>query len=101
MVYSESRQFSADQVRLKNEGKRLLNELDQRLNISDAVQKKQLELIYSEISSMINSIENQETKKIIASYPHFIADTWDYSDELGIRLLNFKDTYNKLMRKRT
>ncbi|MFC0745410.1 hypothetical protein ACE4W1_000825 [Enterococcus faecalis] len=79
---------------------KLLNELDKRCNISDDVQKTQLKLIYSEISSMVSSVENpQSIKKIIASYPQLIVDTWDFSDELGIRLLHFKDSYNKFMKK--
>ena len=49
---------------------------------------------------MVSSVENpQSIKKIIASYPQLIVDTWDFSDELGIRLLHFKDSYNKFMKK--
>ncbi|OSH31918.1 hypothetical protein WZ211_2066 [Enterococcus faecalis] len=41
----------------------MLNELDKRCNISDDVQKTQLKLIYSEISSMVSSVENPQSIK--------------------------------------
>ena len=97
MVYSQSKQFSTNQVKLKN--KTYLNELDKRCNISDDVQKTQLKLIYSEISSMVLFKIHNIYKKNYSSYPPIDSRYLGFVRQLGIRLLHFKDSYNKFMEK--
>lgn len=97
MKNTKSEKFKQDQMIVKKEGEELIRELELRISNSDNIQKKRLETIHSEIFLILNTIKNQPQKRIIISYPHLIVDSWDYLDELGIRLLNFNDMYSKLI----
>ena len=35
-------------------------------------------------------------KNVILSYPRIIVDSWDYSDELGVELLELAELYRKI-----
>ena len=35
-------------------------------------------------------------KNVILSYPRIIVDSWDYSDQLGMELLELEELYKKL-----
>lgn len=35
-------------------------------------------------------------KNVILSYPWIIVDSWDYSDELGVELLELAELYRKI-----
>ena len=35
-------------------------------------------------------------KNVILSYPRVIVDSWDYSDELGVELLELAELYRKI-----
>ena len=96
MLHSQSKQFETDQIILKQEGKELLNELHLRIIDSTGIHKKSYEKIYTEVRLMTDTIENSNQKKYRISYHRFIVDQWDFSDELGIRLLNFKEQYLNL-----
>lgn len=99
MSHSQSKQFETDQITLKKEGKELLNELHLRINDSPGIHKKSYKKICTEVLLMISTIENSNQKKCRISYHRSIIDHWDFSDALGIRLLNSKDMYNKLLNK--
>lgn len=97
MKNTKSEKFKQDQMIVKKEGEELIRELELRISNSDNIQKKLLETIHSEIFLILNTFKNPPQKRIISSYPHLIVESWDYSDELGIRLLNFNDMYSKLI----
>lgn len=98
MPHSQSKEFGTNQIILKQEGKELLNELNLRIGNSTGIHKKSYEKIYLEVRLMTDTIENSNQKKCRISYHRSIVDQWDFSDELGIRLLNFKEKYLNLKR---
>lgn len=40
--------------------------------------------------------ESSREKNINLSYPRMIIDSWDYSDQLGIELMEFAELYKKI-----
>ena len=50
----------------------------------------QLQTILKELQNSING------KKMVLSYPRFIIDSWDHSDQLGIELLELAELYKKI-----
>lgn len=99
MSHSQSKQFGTDQILLKQEGKELLNDLNLRISNSTSIHKKSYEKNYLEVRLMTDTIENINQTKFRISYHRLIVDQWDFSDELGIRLLNFKEQYLNLKNK--
>lgn len=55
--------------------------------------KQQLLTIMDEITKM-SEIRND--KEFLPGYPRFIIDSWDFTDPLGIELINLFDIYKKL-----
>lgn len=41
--------------------------------------------------------ESMTIKRMILSYPRLIIDSWDYSDELGIELMELAELYRKIV----
>lgn len=50
----------------------------------------QLQLILSELE------KSYDDPNVKLSFPRLIVDSWDYSDELGINLINLADRYKNL-----
>ena len=50
----------------------------------------QLQLILSELE------KSYDTPNVNLSFPRLIVDSWDYSDELGIKLINLADKYKRI-----
>ena len=50
----------------------------------------QLQTILKELQS------SSKIKKMNLCYPRFIVDSWDYSDQLGIDLLELAELYKKI-----
>ena len=50
----------------------------------------QLQVILKELQN------SYKEKNILLSYPRFIVDSWDYSDQLGIELLELAELYKKV-----
>lgn len=40
----------------------------------------------------------EQGKELILSYPRLILDSWDYSDSLGLELLEFAEKHKKISR---
>lgn len=40
----------------------------------------------------------EQGKELILSYPRLILDSWDYSDSLGLELLEFAEIHKKINR---
>lgn len=50
----------------------------------------QLQIILKELYSM------ERVKGLIISYPRIIIDSWDYSDSLGLELMELAEQYKKM-----
>lgn len=50
----------------------------------------QLQIILKELQS------SSKIKNMNLCYPRFIVDSWDYSDQLGIDLLELAELYKKI-----
>ncbi|MBS5956124.1 MAG: hypothetical protein KIC73_04325 [Clostridiales bacterium] len=50
----------------------------------------QLQTILKELDSM------EKAKGLIISYPRIIIDSWDYSDSLGLELVELAEQYKKV-----
>ena len=50
----------------------------------------QLQTILAEVQ------KSNMQKNVILSYPRIIVDSWDYSDELGVELLELAELYRKI-----
>lgn len=50
----------------------------------------QLQLILSELE------KSYDTPNVNLSFPRLIVDSWEYSDELGIKLINLADKYKRI-----
>ena len=50
----------------------------------------QLQLILSELE------KSYDTPNVNLSFPRLIVDSWDYSDELGIKLINLAEKYKRI-----
>lgn len=62
-------------------------------NAGEFSSKKQLQKIKYEIKKMI---ESNSSKEFIPSYPIILADSWDYKNRLGIKLLDFFELYKEI-----
>lgn len=50
----------------------------------------QLQLILRELE------KSYDAPDVCLSFPQLIIDSWDYSDELGIKLINLADWYKRI-----
>ena len=51
----------------------------------------------SQLILILNELEKSyDTPNINLSFPRVIVDSWDYSDELGIKLMNLTDLYKRI-----
>lgn len=67
--------------------------IDEIKNVQQGLSKKnisQLESILDELNLM------QKQKNLIICYPRIIVDSWDYSDQLGLELLQLSELYKKI-----
>lgn len=67
--------------------------LDDKENRPYYMLDKQLESIIKELDKM-DSIRDADV--FVPYYPRGIADSWDFQDPLGEKLLNILEIYNKL-----
>ncbi|PGT91625.1 hypothetical protein [Bacillus sp. AFS040349] len=94
MVYNEPRRLNntlnfikeAEKVKVKLECEIKAHKLGQGKDGTIS----QLENFYKDIEQMM------ESKSHIPSYPRFITDTWDFSSELGVQLLDLYELFKKL-----
>lgn len=49
-----------------------------------------------QLQTILRELRMMEVQhKIVPSYPHFIVDSWDYSDQLGKELMDIAALYRK------
>lgn len=71
----------------------LQNEIDEAKKGVSKKSTQQLLTIMSEIQRMI---EVRNVKAFLPSYPRLIIDSWDFTDPLGLELINLFEMYKKL-----
>lgn len=69
------------------------NELDEVIKGTNKKNKQQLLTIIYEVEKMF---ECKNPIKFLPTYPRIIIDSWDFTDALGIELVNFFEIYKKL-----
>lgn len=50
-----------------------------------------------QLQTILTELQKSNTQKnVILSYPRIIVDSWDYSDQLGMELLELAELYRKI-----
>ena len=50
-----------------------------------------------QLQTILIELKNSNRKKnVILSYPRIIIDSWDYSDQLGVELVELAELYKKI-----
>ena len=50
-----------------------------------------------QLQTILTELQKSNMKKnVILSYPRIIVDSWDYSDQLGMELLELEELYRKI-----
>ena len=97
MVYKQSRQLNSVNDKGQNFLNKLqsvINELDDEIDAQKNGNINQLENIKRELECMRNALS---FKKFKPSYTRIIVDSWDYTNPMGIKLLDLYDDYIKLL----
>lgn len=70
--------------------KKILIEID---NVKNGLSKKNI----SQLETILRELRNSEKDRGIAlNYPRMIIDSWDYSDMLGVELIELAEMYKKI-----
>lgn len=70
--------------------KKILVEID---NVKNGLSKKNI----SQLETILRELRNSEKDRGIAlNYPRMIIDSWDYSDMLGVELIELAEMYKKI-----
>lgn len=70
--------------------KKILVEID---NVKNGLSKKNI----SQLETILRELRNSEKDRgIVLNYPRMIIDSWDYSDMLGVELIELAEMYKKI-----
>ena len=74
------------------------SELQQKIEVEIVkVKEGQSKRNMVQLQTILTELQKSNTQKnIILSYPRIIVDSWDYSDELGVELLELAELYKKI-----
>lgn len=76
------------------------NNLELQDKVRSEIKNSQTGISRKSIDQLINILEElemaYEQRGNRLSFPRFIVDSWDYTDNLGIELLNLAELYEKL-----
>ena len=76
------------------------NNLELQDKVRSEIKNSQTGISRKSIEQLINILEElemaYEQRGNQLSFPRFIVDSWDYTDNLGIELLNLAELYEKL-----
>lgn len=76
------------------------NNLELQDKVRSEIKNSQTGISRKSIEQLINILEElemaYEQRGNPLSFPRFIVDSWDYTDNLGIELLNLAELYEKL-----
>lgn len=81
----------------ENKYNELVQIVTRELDLVNRGLKKRSHLQLKSIINDINKMnEIRDSNIFLPSFPRFIVDSWDFSDSLGIELLNFYELYKKI-----
>lgn len=67
--------------------------LSEIYKVKEGVSKKNI----SQLETILKELRNSEKEKgIILRYPRIIIDSWEFTDTLGIELIELADMYKKI-----
>lgn len=82
--------FTRKNIELKNKVQTEIQNVQLGLSVKNV---SQLKTILNELNLM------KENPHIYVTYPRIIIDSWDYSDQLGLELIELSDLYKKVNNK--
>lgn len=73
------------------------NEMQKKIILEiEKVKRGQSKKNMLQLQTILRELQNScGGKKAVLSYPRMIIDSWDYSDQLGIELIQLAELYNK------
>ena len=74
------------------------SELQQKIELEiEKVKVGQSKKNIVQLQTILTELQKSNTQKnVILSYPRIIVDSWDYSDKLGVELLELAELYRKI-----
>ena len=74
------------------------SELQQKIKLEiEKVKMGQSKKNMVQLQTILTELQKSNMQKnVILSYPRSIVDSWDYSDQLGMELLELEELYKKL-----
>ena len=74
------------------------SELQQKIKLEiEKVKMGQSKKNMVQLQTILTELQKSNMQKnVILSYPRIIVDSWDYSDQLGMELLELEELYKKL-----
>ena len=74
------------------------SELQQKIKLEiEKVKMGQSKKNMVQLQTILTELQTSNMQKnVILSYPRIIVDSWDYSDQLGMELLELEELYKKL-----
>ena len=74
------------------------SELQQKIKLEiEKVKMGQSKKNMVQLQTILTELQKKKKKKnVILSYPRIIVDSWDYSDQLGMELLELEELYRKI-----
>ena len=74
------------------------SELQQKIEVEIVkVKEGQSKRNMVQLQTILTELQKSNTQKnIILSYPRIIVDSWDYSDQLGVELVELAELYKKI-----
>lgn len=74
------------------------SELQQKIELEiEKVKEGQSKKNMVQLQTILIELQTSSRKKnVILSYPRLIIDSWDYSDRLGVELVELAELYKKL-----
>ena len=74
------------------------SELQQKIEVEIVkVKEGQSERNIVQLQTILTELQKSNMQKnVILSYPRIIVDSWDYSDQLGVELVELAELYKKI-----
>ena len=74
------------------------SELQQKIKLEiEKVKMGQSKKNMVQLQTILTELQKSNMQKhVILSYPRIIVDSWDYSDQLGMELLELEELYRKI-----
>lgn len=83
---------------LKEEFNRRNDEIQKKIVLEiEQVKKGYSKKDMLQLKAILKELQNiEEDGSVVLSYPRIIIDSWDYSDQIGIELMELAELYKKM-----